>query len=287
MSCVDPVALDEWYPIESESAVSTQVSTTRLLGEELRYWRDAAGPVRVAGSRPLPTRLRYGVVWTTLGNPGGDVVEITEAAETDRRYVSCGWFTIATSAPRLVENFLDMAHFPFVHTDILGIEQHPQVPEYHSELREDVDEVWATGCTFYQPRVTAGTAGGMAQLSYRVPNPFLVMLYRVPPETPDRQDVIALLIQPMEEELCRALPLEYLVDRNSSEAALIDFEQTIFLQDRIIVENQRPRRLPLDPRTEIPSHADTASVTYRRWLRRKGLRWGVLPAPADQLRRAS
>jgi phenylpropionate dioxygenase-like ring-hydroxylating dioxygenase large terminal subunit len=278
MNCDDPVVIDEWYPIENEYAVLPAVRCTRLLGEEISYWRAADGRVQVSASTPLPVRLRYGFVWTSLGVPDHEIVEIAEADEPDRRYVSCGWVTVHTSAPRLVENFLDMAHFPFVHSEILGAEQFPQVPEYEAEIRPDVDEVWATGCRFYQPRVTAGHAGAMAELSYRVPSPFLVMLYRVPPHAPTRQDVIALLIQPVGEEVCRAQPLEYLVDTGSTAAALMDFEQTIFLQDRIILENQRPRRLPLDPRAEIPARADRVSVLYRRWLRQKGLRYGVVPA---------
>jgi phenylpropionate dioxygenase-like ring-hydroxylating dioxygenase large terminal subunit len=276
MTCTDPVALDQWYPVENSAAVTALPAGTVLLGEPIRYRRTPAGTaVVVHRGGPLPVRERYGFLWTTLGAPDRDVVEIAEAAEADRRYVACGWFTLRTSAPRLVENFLDMAHFPFVHADVLGQEAAAEVPEYESEIRTDVDEVWATNCRFFQPRVTASAAGALARLSYRVPAPFLVMLYRVPPEAPDRHDVIALLIAPVGEELCRAQPLEYLVDTGASDAALLDFEQTIFLQDRIVVENQRPRRLPLDPRAEIPTRADAASVTYRRWLRQKGLRYGV------------
>jgi phenylpropionate dioxygenase-like ring-hydroxylating dioxygenase large terminal subunit len=29
--------------------------------------------------------------------------------------VLCGPYGIGTSAPRIIENFLDMAHFPFIH----------------------------------------------------------------------------------------------------------------------------------------------------------------------------
>jgi hypothetical protein len=37
---------------------------------------------------------------------------------------------------------------------------------------------------------------------------------------------------------------------------LLRFEQVIFLRDRLIVENQRPLLLPLEPRSEIPTRAD-------------------------------
>ncbi len=49
----------------------------------------------------------------------------------------------------------------------------------------------------------------------------------------------------------------------------------IFLQDRIILENQRPRLLLLAPRAEIPTRANIVSVVYRRWLKEKGLTYGT------------
>jgi phenylpropionate dioxygenase-like ring-hydroxylating dioxygenase large terminal subunit len=150
------------------------------------------------------------------------------------------------------------------------------VPGYLSEIRRDVDEVWATNCTFFQPRIAATESeGGFVQLTYRVPTPFVVMLYRVCPTAPDRLDAIALFIHPIEEDLCRAQPVMYLVDSSSTQTALLNFEQVIFLQDRIIVENQRPLLLPLEPRQEIPTRADSSSVAYRRWLKEKGVLFGT------------
>ncbi len=87
--------------------------------------------------------------------------------------------------------------------------------------------------------------------------------------------MIALFIQPMEEALCRAQPVMFLVDDRSAFNELLKFEQVIFLQDRIIVENQRPILLPLDPHGEIPTKADGSSIAYRRWLKEKGLRYGT------------
>jgi phenylpropionate dioxygenase-like ring-hydroxylating dioxygenase large terminal subunit len=81
-----------------------------------------------------------------------------------------------------------------------------------------------------------------------------------------------MFVQPIEENLCRAIPVVYLVDYRSPQVDLLRFEQVIFLQDRLIVENQRP---PLEPRSEISTPADLSSVMYRRWLKEKGLRFGT------------
>lgn len=283
MKTQDRVALDDWYAIATASDLSQTPARTRLLGQEIEFWLGADGMplVREVLSQrdlgpALPVKFRYGCLFTTLGNPRKDIVHIEEADEADRRFVLCGWVTMRASGLRVVENFLDMAHFPFVHTDILGSEPHTEVPHYLSEIRRDVDEVWATNCTFFQPRIAATeTEGDFVRLTYRVPSPFVVMLYRVCPTAPHRLDAIALFIQPMEEGLCRAQPVMYLVDAVSPHKALLHFEQVIFLQDRIIVENQRPLLLPLEPRSEIPTRADSSSIAYRRWLKEKGLRFGT------------
>jgi phenylpropionate dioxygenase-like ring-hydroxylating dioxygenase large terminal subunit len=55
----------------------------------------------------------------------------------------------------------------------------------------------------------------------------------------------------------------------------VQFQQMIFMQDRIILENQRPILLPMEPRSEIPTRADATSVAYRRWLKEKGVRYGT------------
>ena len=278
----DRVALDDWYPVAD--AVPATAHGTRLLGHPLRVGY-AGGRARVTAprddgreQRELPVVERFGLVWTTLGSPAKDVYDLPEAREPGRRYVRCGWVTLRTSAPRIVENFLDMAHFPFVHAGVLGSEPWTEVADYDAEIRRDVDEVWATNCKFFQPRVAVTESdGAYAALTYRVPSPFQVMLYRVCPAAPDRLDAILLAVHPLDEHRCRAQPVEYLVDDRSTDRELLNFEQAIFLQDRFIVENQRPLSLPLRPGPEIPVRADAASMAYRRWLREKGLTFGVIP----------
>ena len=277
----DPVALNDWYPVAD--AAEAPAHSTRLLGHPIRV-SFAGDRTRITALSPeghelreLPVTERFGLVWTTLGTPEREVYDVPEAHEPDRRYVRCGWVTLRTSAPRIVENFLDMAHFPYVHPGVLGVLPRTEVPDYQAEIRSDVDEVWATNCRFFQPRVAATESdGAYADLTYRVPSPFQVMLYRVCPTAPPRLDAILLAVHPVDEHRCRAQPVEYLLDDHSTDADLLSFEQAIFLQDRFIVENQRPLSLPLRPGPEIPVRADAASMAYRRWLRDKGLTFGVL-----------
>jgi phenylpropionate dioxygenase-like ring-hydroxylating dioxygenase large terminal subunit len=278
----DRVGLDDWYPVAD--AVDAPSRSTRLLGHPVRVGY-AGGRARVTALSPAGDELRelrvterFGLIWTTLGAPARDVYDFPEAHEPDRRHLRCGWVTLRTSAPRIVENFLDTGHFPFVHSGVLGALPWTEVAAYDAEIRGDVDEVWATNCQFFQPRVAATeSVGAYASLTYRVPSPFQVMLYRACPTAPDRLDAILLAVHPVDEHVCRAQPVEYLIDDHSADNDLLSFEQAIFLQDRFIVENQRPLSLPLRPGPEVPVRADAASMTYRRWLREKNLTYGVLP----------
>ncbi len=274
---IEPAAANQWYVIGAASDLPHTSRVDGLLSAPIETARDAEGALIVSSEgRRLPVQTRYGYVWTTLGQPERDVPAIPEAAEPDRRHVRCGTVLVRASGLRIVENFLDMAHFPFVHTHVLGAEPHTEVRHYHTEIRRDVDEVWATDCTFFQPQAAVSAAGGMlTDYIYRVASPFVTLLYKTCPNAADRSDVIVLFVQPLAPDRCRVHPVMFLLDDVSAQSELVRFQQLIFLQDRIILENQRPRLLPLDPRAEIPTRADSASVAYRRWLKEKGVVYGT------------
>jgi phenylpropionate dioxygenase-like ring-hydroxylating dioxygenase large terminal subunit len=276
---IEQVILDQWYCIDALPDISVGQTCNRLLGTDLTVTRGTGGTFSVTAKdhdARLPVRECYGFLWTTLGEPAADILVIPEAAEDDRRIVSCGAISVKTSGLRIVENFLDMAHFPFVHTDILGAEPHTEVLHYTAEIRREVDEVWATNCRFFHPQPALTPADGvLTQYMYRVTSPFAVMLYKAEPHAGARWDVICLFVQPLDPDRCRAHVIKFLIDSTSSMTRLIQFQQTIFLQDRIILENQRPLLLPLEPRAEIPTRADASSIAYRRWLKEKGVVYGT------------
>lgn len=268
---------DEWYPVALASQLGAGGRDTRLLGESIRVaW--AGGQPEVTGSdgRKLAVRLRYGHIWACPGTPSRELFAIPEADQPGRRLVDVGLVRVKCSPLRAVENFLDIAHFPFVHTDILGAEPHTEVGRYDVAIREDVDEVWATKVHFYQPQAAKSAAGGITtEYMYRVPAPTVSILYKTCPPRPGEWDVITLFVQPLDEETCEVWPWMALFDDATSMTDLIHFQQTIFLQDRSILENQLPRLLPLDPGMEIPTRADLTSVAYRRWLKRRGYTYGA------------
>jgi phenylpropionate dioxygenase-like ring-hydroxylating dioxygenase large terminal subunit len=280
--CGDPTVLDLWHPLVAVSELSDGiVDKTLLLGFELRYGTDRDG--RLFATRAddpetaLPVVDRHGYLWTSLGEPPDDVFAIPETSEPDRRTLNAASIKVATSAPRAIENFLDMGHFPYVHTDYLGVEPHTEVAEYRVEIENE--ELWARDCFFYQPMAAASAVGGqLSEYTYRVPHPYCVMLYKSSPTDPTRSDVIGLFVQAMTQDTIRAHNFLSVIDETSSDTVLRRFQQIIFSQDKPILENQFPTRLPLDPRIETPIRADRSAIVYRRWLTELGLTYCVIPA---------
>lgn len=172
--------LSEWYPV----AMATQVGPmpgrqTQLLGSDIVVFRGADGiEVHAADGRALAVRIRFGHVWACPGAPSRDLFTIPEADQPGRRLVDVGVVRVKCSPLRAVENFLDIAHFPFVHTDILGAEPHTEVNRYDVQIREDSDKVWATKVHFYQPQAAKSAEGGLVtEYMYRVPAPTASVLY--------------------------------------------------------------------------------------------------------------
>ena len=276
-------ALNDWYPVVmADDMKPGTVKHTVLLSTDIVITRLHAGNGGeqhsvMADGRTLPIQYAYDHVWVSLGDSPRALFDIPEARETGRRFVPCGVVRVKCSPLRAVENFLDIAHFPFVHTDVLGAEPHTEVYDYDVTINESVNEVIASNIRFYQPQASkSATDGIQTDYIYRVPAPMAAILYKTCPPKPDSLDVIALFVQPIDEETCDVWPWMALYDDTSTMADLIQFQQLIFLQDRCILENQMPKRLPLDPRLEIPTRADLTSVAYRRWLKRLGARYGTL-----------
>lgn len=290
----DPITRDLWHVVAATDELKIGlVETTLLLDRRLAMTRGLDGEPVVWFATDeengedidadsvldrLPVKTAYGYTWTCLGTPTADLFPIPEFAEADRVNMSCGSIGIHVSAPRAVENFLDMGHFPYVHTDILGSEPHTEVKEYDVEVSEERDEVLATKCKFMQPRAAKSATHAMeVEYVYRVPHPFCSVLYKSCPEDESRRDVIGIFLQPMTEETCRAHLLQSMIDSTSTITDLRRFQQTIFGQDKPILENQYPKKLPLDPRSETPIRADKSAIAYRRWLSQKGITYGVIP----------
>jgi phenylpropionate dioxygenase-like ring-hydroxylating dioxygenase large terminal subunit len=224
-------------------------------------------------------RERYGLVWVCLGMPAQpEPPRFPEFADAALRKVWCGPYEVQSSGPRIVENFLDMAHFAFVHEGILGAQEQAAIADYTVETFDDADYgsgVWAKQCRAWQPQASKAASGGSdIEYSYRVVRPLTAVLTKHPPG--GVREAIALMLQPLTETTTRVWIILALNDFTSSDDDLRAFQDTIFLQDQPILESQSPARLPLIPGAEVSVACDRMSLAYRAYLKQQNLHYGVL-----------
>ena len=229
-------------------------------------------------------REANGLVWVRLVQPdAGLPAALTEPptfepwADSEWRQLLCGPYDVHTSAPRLVENFLDLSHFGFVHEGWLGARSHAQVET--GQVQEGADGLQANDCKAWQPRGYAGAEGG-AWVAYRytVPHPYAAILRKDAAEGDPVSNAIALFIRPDGAERCTAWFAMATLGDLADDEELREFQDTVFAQDRPVVESQVPKRLPIGKDGavgEVHSPADRMSSAYRRHLLRLGVSLGV------------
>ena len=233
-------------------------------------------------------RQAHGLWWAALGDPAHDVPHDmphdppNEPPRLDglpARRLIYGPFDVATSAPRAVENFLDTAHFAYVHEGWLGDAQHPEVPPYEVEHTSDGRPLIAR-YRAWQPRASASAQGGAwVQYRYEVLSPYSALLTKqeqgdAAESAGNPQDSYVIWACPQTEGSCRLWFAQYTTDQTTPEAELRDFQVAIFAQDQPILESQQPKALPLSG-GEAMSAADRLSAAYRRYLKECGIRLGV------------
>jgi phenylpropionate dioxygenase-like ring-hydroxylating dioxygenase large terminal subunit len=229
----------------------------------------------------LPLREAHGLLWTTTGDADSARLAELPAALPQRRLI-LGPFDVATSAPRAVENFLDTAHFATVHAGWLGDAAHPEVP--HHEVTHTADgRPIVERYRAWQPRATASAdAGAWVSYRYEVLSPYAALLTKQADADgagagSGVQDSYTIWACPTSDESCRLWFAQYTTDVDSPDAALLEFQTTIFSQDQPVLESQRPRQLPVTEAAarEASTAADRLSMAYRRYLREAGVRVGI------------
>src|SRR5260370_4606100 len=72
----------------------------------------------------------HDVVWVSLGSGARGIPKFELLDEPAYRVLIAGPYRVKASGPRIVENFLDIGHFPFVHEGILGDRARPEIEDY-------------------------------------------------------------------------------------------------------------------------------------------------------------
>lgn len=240
-------------------------------------------PPAIAALTPVRTSLAYGLWWVCLGDDPRPLPSYPAYDAFPGRTIYLGPDRVRSSGPRIVENFLDMAHFPYVHAQYLGQPPHTEVRPYDVAVVDG--ELRATNCVFWQPRPgPTATEGGDVAYEYAVSHPYAASLRKLPSETDGgERGAFSLLIiaSPEQETTCRVFLLTTVHDAEADLESFDAFNRVIFAQDVPIVESQRPSRLPLDGHAERHQPSDRMALAYRRWLAQRDVRYGTISAAAS------
>lgn len=238
-------------------------------------WRwDASGrcieiPSMPAG--PIPPRacipaydatLAYGLVWVRLdASADTDIPACPAWDDATMKVVAGAPYSWPVSAPRRVENFVDLAHFAWVHDGSLGRRDMPVPPlprmrRAQGELRFDYDP----------PEMETDEVALFGYSRYRVPIPLTVSIDFDLADGARRN--LWMTASPLDDGSCRTF---WFVSRDDhhdeDDAPHMDFQALVLREDESLVTNQDPPELCLDPTFELSVRTDRVSIEYRRWLR--------------------
>jgi len=228
-------------------------------------------PPKTAHVRVYPSKEMYGYVWTSLGSPTEDVPPFPEWQDSSYRKIICKPFLYRASAPRAIENFLDVGHFPFVHEGLLGDKEHTTIEDY--EVESGPTGILATNVRVWQPDPDGTGVGKYVNYTYGARRPFTVYFSK---ESDGQKYAIQFSVTPLDEFQSKGwmcIAMNY--GQDIPEEELIGFQEKVVGQDIPVVESQRPERLPLDLQAELHLRSDRIAIAYRKWLREIGLTFGT------------
>jgi phenylpropionate dioxygenase-like ring-hydroxylating dioxygenase large terminal subunit len=235
-------------------------------------------PAKARATAVFMAQERYGLVWVCLAEPRAAIPLLPELEDPDYHTFFHSAEVWETSAARMIENFIDTSHFPYVHPDINATRDDPVIPDFQVErsaleLYFETKFTAPSGAAFQGPNALASySAFTEGRRQYRVVLPFAAQAVR--PMAEGRRQLISIIASPISAKRMRYYTFSsrnFALDRPDN-----DFRQliqTIFAQDRVIVESQRPEELPLDLSAELHLKGpDAGTLQYRRMLAELGLK---------------
>lgn len=227
-------------------------------------------PPATAHTKVYQAQQKYDWIWVSLGHPERDVPEFAQWDDPAFHKVHCGPYTYNASGPRAIENFLDVTHFPFVHTGLLGDPAYPEVNDYSAEITPE--GVIARDITVWQPDPDATGQGAHVTYTYQVLRPLTAFFIK---SSGGPRFAMYFTVTPVSERVSIAWTYVARDYDAVPDEQVRQFEDMITWQDVPIVESQRPELLPLDLQAELHLRSDRTAIAYRKWLRELGLTFGT------------
>lgn len=208
-----------------------------------------------------PVTIRFGLIWMALvDDPIATWIDDAPYLDPDMDLFVCGPFTTRVSAGVLTDNFLDAAHFPFLHAATFGggDDGRPSLSVTRDEWTIVVhDDQSLDGAHL--------TEVEQAKATYTVGAPFAIELRL---DRPGASDLIWSFACPVDDDttlwwMVHAYPLGGDEDQIAAAQAL---QHEVGLEDLRMLEQMADPTIPLDLRAEVHTKADLGCVEYRRLL---------------------
>jgi len=240
---------------------------------------EAARCVRVPSSEPsvpvppkahlAPVRAteRYGLVWLCLGEPVAAIPEIVEEDDPTYRRINNPVETWRTSATRMTDNFVDISHFPWVHTGTFGRAQDTLVPKIELEPIDDFFHGYRYQVEVNNPDRAAIASGSVAKvLTRRMSSGFsLPFTVRSTVHYETGLSHIILLLSTPQDDVTSTFT--FVIWRNDdfsvSAEDVIQFDRAIGAEDKRMLESI-DGVLPLSMSAVANTQSDRPSVEWRR-----------------------
>ncbi len=244
-------------------------------------------PRRARAAPPWGVVERHGLIWIAPEEPFADLIEVPEADEAGFDSV---WLEPSRSfacAGLLADNFLDTAHFPFVHAGTIGAGEDTVVAPYRVTQDDDgfVVQMEQRVANPEDPKVATGEHPLVQRRwsTYVYRPPFMLRLRLDYPDA-GMINTIQFCLQPEDEGSTRIYTRLLRDDLGGDAARMAEaarFEQAVLDEDLALQERfdldglpligDPPRGDPLrgddaDPAEEVSIRADAAGVALRRVL---------------------
>ncbi len=219
---------------------------------------------------------RYGLIWVCLTDePEYMLPEIPEFEAGDWKVVDTGPFDWDSDASRQLENFTDFGHFPWVHPGLLGDPDRPIVPDYSVKteghiLYYDIVRPEASNTDDFPVFANEEVVQPERRSRYQLHLPYTIVLRLG--WGGEKGMVYFFVSQPISKDKCRGYCIigrNY--DLDQPDSVLQDFEDTIFGQDKRVVESQRPEQVPFDLADELHLQFDAVAIHYRKAMNNEKL----------------
>jgi phenylpropionate dioxygenase-like ring-hydroxylating dioxygenase large terminal subunit len=219
-------------------------------------------------------REAYGLLWLAPREPRSGFPEFPEWEAPGMDQARSKQRRTHVGAGQLVDNFLDAAHFPFVHAGTFGVTDEPELGG--GEVVRDGDVVRATFSSAYRDRgevashrVTKTVAvSGSVTLRLDLAHATIGILLACLPETATSTRVFKLI--------CRN---DLAGDRGRVED-FVKEEDAILEEDLTILERYPSPDLPLDLHAELHTRSDALSIAWRRLMAEAAAELSAVTDPA-------